>query len=212
MDTVKRHIIVVGTSAGGVEALQRLVAGLPRDLPAAVFVVAHIPPWGKSNLPAIITRKGSLLALQAEPEQRFQQGRIYIAPPDYHILLERESIRLWRGPKENRHRPSINALFRSAAVAHKERVIGVILSGALDDGSTGLWWVEQFGGLAIVQDPREAAFADMPQSALEHVEVDSVSRLAEMGSLLAGLAMGNGKKAASRLMPEEQPPWKPRNL
>ena len=197
----------MGASAGGVEALQRLIRGLPADLGASIFVVVHIPPWCKSELPGIITRSGSLIALEAEAEQPFQPGRIYIAPPDYHLLVEHQHVRLWRGPKENRHRPAINALFRSAAVAYKSRVIGVILSGALDDGSAGLWWIKQFGGLAVVQDPDEARFPEMPRSALEHVDVDHVVGLSDMGSLLATLVTGDEVKRISPTLAEEKAEW-----
>src|SRR5687767_9652089 len=107
-------------------------------MPAAVFIVLHIPPWSKSEAPRVLSYNGNLLAVHPEPEQRFERGRIYIAPPDYHLLVDLEHIQLWRGPKENRHRPAANPLFRSVAVNHKHRVIGVILSGSLDDGTTGL--------------------------------------------------------------------------
>ena len=210
LDT-KRDIIVVGASAGGVEALQQLTSGLPADLPAAIFIVMHLPTWCKSELPEIVTRSGGPIALEAQAEQPFQMGRIYIAPPDHHLLLERDSIRLWRGPKENRHRPAINALFRSAAVAHKNRVIGVILSGALDDGSAGLWWIKQFGGLAVVQDPNGARFPSMPRSALEHVDVDYVVGLRDMGPLLATLVGGNHIGQFDPTFAKETSQWKRRN-
>jgi two-component system chemotaxis response regulator CheB len=206
----KRNIVVVGASAGGVEALQRLTRGLPGDLPATIFVVMHLPPWRKSELPEIITRSGGLIALEAQPEQPFQRGRIYVAPPDYHLLVERDFIRLWRGPKENRHRPAINTLFRSAAVAHKNRVVGVILSGALDDGSTGLWWIKQFGGLAVVQDPKDARHPSMPQNALEHVDVDYVARAVDLGPLLSTLVTGDHIGQLSSVLPKETSEWKRR--
>ena len=157
-------------------------------MPASVFAVLHVPASHKSELPRVLNSKSTLPVLEAAADQPFQKGRIYVAPPDYHLLVERDCLRLWRGPKENRHRPSINALFRSAAVAHRQRVIGVILSGALDDGSTGLWWIKRFGGVAVVQDPNEAAFAEMPRSALEHVAVDHVVGVPVMGPLLADLS------------------------
>jgi len=202
-----RDIVVIGASAGGVPPLQRVVAGLPADLPAAVFVVMHQPSWHKSELPRVLSHKSSLPVLHAEPDQAFQRGRIYVAPPDYHLLVEHERIRLWRGPKENRHRPAVNALFRSAAVAHQRRVIGAILSGALDDGSTGLWWVKHFGGVAIVQDPSDATFAEMPRNAMEHVAVDHVVGASAMGPLLASLTNGDISRHDTRLV-EERVPWK----
>ena len=115
-------------------------------------------------------------------------GRIYVAPPDYHLLLNGETVRLWRGPRENRLRPAINALFRSAAVEYRERVTGVVLSGSLDDGATGLWWVKRHGGCTIVQDPSEAEFPHMPRHALQYVQVDYVARAGEIGPLLATIA------------------------
>ncbi len=187
-----RDIIVVGASAGGVEALQRLAAGLPSNLPAALFFVLHRPAGYNSELAEVLTRSGPLPAKEAVSEEVFEHGRIYLAPPDYHMLLEGDRIQLWRGPKENRHRPAVNALFRSAAVAHGPRVIGVVLSGTLDDGTTGLWWIKRYGGLALVQHPESAAFPDMIYSALEHVEVDHIVKMEEMGGLIHTLV--NGKR------------------
>jgi two-component system chemotaxis response regulator CheB len=195
---VKRDIIVIGASAGGVEALQVLVSTFPRSLPAAVFLVQHIPPWGRSALPEILTRSGPLPAAHAKDGQLFEYGRIYIAPPDYHLLLEEQRTVLWRGPKENRFRPAVNALFRSAAATFKERVTGVILSGSLDDGSAGLWWVTRYGGMAVVQDPDEARFPEMPLNALEHVSSAWVLRLSEIGQALTALAEGEEVRAWER--------------
>jgi two-component system chemotaxis response regulator CheB len=181
------------------EALQTLVSGLPTDLQASVFVVVHIPPPIPSNLPRIINLNcnGCLPALHPHEGEPIKRGHIYIAPPDYHLLVENGHIRLWRGPKENRFRPAVNALFRSAAFEYRDRVIGIVLSGALDDGSTGLWWVKHFGGLAIVQDPSDAMFPDMPRNALAHVRADYVVPSVEMGPLLADLARGR-----SHIFPE----------
>ncbi len=178
----------MGASAGGVEALQRLISLLPRDLPASVFVVLHLAPWAKSELPHILNYNGNLPALHPRSGQLIQPGRVYIAPPDYHMLLQKDSVHLWRGPKENTHRPAINPLFRSAAVTFKKRVAGVVLSGALDDGSAGLWWVKEFGGVAVVQDPREAAFPEMPENAIQHVDVDHVLALTGIADLITSLA------------------------
>ena len=188
----QRDIIVVGASAGGIEALRTLMSGLPVELQAAVFVVLHFPPYYTSDLPNIINRScnGCLSAAYPNPGEPMQRGRVYVARPDYHLLVEADRVHLWRGPKENMLRPSANALFRSAAVAYKERVIGVVLSGTLDDGSTGLWWIKHFGGLAVVQDPQDAAFPDMPQNALNYTNADYIVRAAEMGPLLAKLVEG----------------------
>lgn len=188
---MKKHdIVVIGASAGGVEALRRLVAEIPPDLPAAIFVVIHMPPWYESKLPKIIGGNGRAVAVPAQPEQPIEHGRIYVAPPDYHMLVDDGHVRLWRGPKENLHRPSVNALFRSAAVTYGGRVAGIVLSGALDDGSAGLWWIKRYDGMAIVQDPRDATFPDMPQNAMQYVEVDYVMTADEIGRSLVRIVNG----------------------
>lgn len=187
----RRDIVVVGASAGGVEALQLLVAGLPKDFPGTLLVVLHIPPWAPSKLAAILSRSGPLPAIEVPPSQLLEPGRIYVAPPDFHLLVEDHRVVRWKGPTEDRHRPSINALFRSAAVAYGKRVVGVVLTGALDDGTIGLWWVKHFGGVTVVQDPNEAEFPDMPRSALAHVEIDYVIAASKMGTLLWALANGS---------------------
>ncbi|MDQ1469438.1 MAG: two-component system, chemotaxis family, protein-glutamate methylesterase/glutaminase [Bryobacterales bacterium] len=187
---MKHDLIVVGASSGGVEALSALASTLPPDLPAAIMVVLHIPPWSRSELPKILSRCGPLPARSAQHDELIQPGHIYVAPPDHHLLVEDGHTVLWRGPKENRHRPAVNTLFRSAAVSHGPRVTGVILTGALDDGSAGLWWVRRYGGATVVQDPDEAMMPDMPLSALEYVDSAQVARLSEMGSLLMALATG----------------------
>src|SRR5437588_10453002 len=134
-----RHdIIVVGASAGGVEALKTLVGTLSPDLEASVFIVLHIPPQSPSLLPEILSRYGPLRAVQPKDGDPIVRGMIYVAPPDHHLLVERERIRVVRGPKENRHRPAVDPLFRSAALAYGPRVVGVVLTGALDDGTAGL--------------------------------------------------------------------------
>jgi two-component system, chemotaxis family, protein-glutamate methylesterase/glutaminase len=138
----------------------------------------------------VLARHGPLPAVHAQNEHSFEAGRIYVAPPDYHLLIEDQRTVLWRGPKENRSRPAINTLFRSAAGAYGARVTGVVLTGALDDGSAGLWWIRRHGGAAVVQDPGEARFPDMPRSALQYVDSAYVARLPDMGSLLSRLAMG----------------------
>lgn len=183
-----RFIIVMGASAGGVEALTRIVQDLPRDIPAAVFVTIHFPPTGTSALARILSRAGKLSATHAVDGQRIQQGHIYIAPPDHHLLLFRDRMRLYRGPRENGNRPAVDPMFRSAALAFGPRVIGVVMSGNLDDGTSGLLAVKRRGGLAVVQDPEEALFPSMPQSAVDHVPVDHVVKLAQIPALLNELA------------------------
>src|SRR5579859_862936 len=181
-------IIVIGASTGGVEALRQVVRDLPRDLPAAVLVTLHIPPQGSSHLPQILSRAGVLPAEHPSDGERIEAGRIYVAPPDLHLMVEPGYIHLSRGPRENRSRPAVDPLFRSAARAYGPHVIGVVLTGALDDGTAGLYAIKRRGGIAIVQDPEEALIASMPASALEYVKVDYCVSLAEMPALLARLA------------------------
>jgi two-component system chemotaxis response regulator CheB len=180
-------IIVVGASAGGVEALQKLVGDFPPELPAVIFIVLHLAAGGPSFLPEILSRAGPLPVSQALNGEAITPGHIYVAPPDHHLLIEQRHIRLSRGPKENRSRPAIDTLFRSAAYAYGPRVIGVVLTGLLDDGTAGLWAIKDRGGLGIVQDPMDALCPSMPRSALQHVAVDYVLPLAMVASTLAQL-------------------------
>ena len=181
-------IIVVGASAGGVEAITDLARQLPADLPAAVLVTLHFPSSGTSVLPRILRRAGRLPAEHARNGEPIVCGRIYIAPPDFHLLAMRGRIHVVRGPRENGYRPAIDPMFRSAAAAFGPRVIGVVLTGNLDDGTSGLLVVKRRGGIAVVQDPDEAPFPSMPQSAIDHVDVDHVTPIREMGRLLEKLA------------------------
>lgn len=183
-------IIVVGASAGGIHALVSLVEGLPADLPASILIVQHVPPHTASMLPENLSRSGPLPARHPVDGEVIRKGQIYIAVPDHHLLLEKGKVLVKRGPKENRFRPSIDALFRSAAYSYGPRVIGVVLSGSLDDGTSGLWTVKRMGGLAVVQNPLEAAFPSMPMNALQEVEIDKTVSVAEMGPLLNEL-VGN---------------------
>lgn len=185
-----RDLIVIGASAGGVDALQKLVAEFPADLPAAVFVILHLPPTGRSFLPAMLSRVGPLPAVEPSDSERIVHGHIYIARPDYHLLIADRHVHLTRSPKEGHHRPSINVTFRSAALAYGNRVIGVVLSGALDDGCAGLWEIKARGGLAVVQDPEDALFPSMPRNALQQVPVDFTASIADISALLARLCRG----------------------
>jgi len=169
-----RDIVVLGASAGGIPALIDIASGLPADLPATLFVVVHFPPYAVSHLPDILSRHGPLPAVHAEDGQLMEQGTIYVAPPDRHMLVRQGWIELSHGPRENHSRPAIDPLFRSAARAYGSRVVGVVLSGALYDGSLGLMAIKGRGGAAIVQDPEDAAVASMPRSALEMVSADLV--------------------------------------
>ncbi|MBE9169151.1 chemotaxis protein CheB [Pleurocapsales cyanobacterium LEGE 06147] len=194
------RIIVIGASAGGVETLRKLVAGLPADLPAAVFVVIHISPHSNSVLPKILSRAGSLEALHPTHGEIIQPGRIYVAPPDYHMLLKPGQIQLTRGAKENNSRPAIDVLFRTAARAYDSQVIGVLLSGLLDDGTAGLWTIKQQGGVVIVQDPDEALYPSMPRNAIENVDVDLILPVLEITKALVNLAQ---KPPKTRQLPRK---------
>jgi two-component system chemotaxis response regulator CheB len=180
-------IVVVGASSGGIEALAQIVAGLPADLPAAVFVVIHVEPGFASILPDLLSRRGRLRAAHAIHGEPIEPGRIYLAPPDNHLMLRPGFVQVVRGPKENGHRPSVDALFRTASIAYGPRVIGVVLTGYLDCGTAGLLSIKSRGGLAIVQDPREAEATSMPRSAIQHAPVDHVVALREIPALLTGL-------------------------
>jgi two-component system chemotaxis response regulator CheB len=198
-----RHdLIVVGASAGGVEALRRLVASLPGSLPAAMLVVLHVPSNAHSVLPSILQRAGRLPVRHASSGEPIEPGVVYVAPPDFHLLVEGSRIDLVRGPSENGHRPAIDPLFRSAAASYGSRVIGVVLSGVLDDGTAGLLAITQAGGLTIVQDPDDALYSAMPRSAIENVPVDVVAPIDEIGDALARLVdhprpPGNGDGATN---------------
>jgi two-component system, chemotaxis family, protein-glutamate methylesterase/glutaminase len=180
-------VVVVGASAGGVEALTTLVGGLPADLPAAVLVVVHIRPSAESYLPRLLSRAGALPAAHAHDGEPIEHGLIYVAPPDHHLLVREGRIELTRGPRENDTRPAVDPLFRTAARTYGNRVIGVILSGALYDGTIGLMAVKARGGVAIVQDPEEAPVGGMPRSALRHVAADYVLPVSEMAEVLTHL-------------------------
>jgi two-component system, chemotaxis family, protein-glutamate methylesterase/glutaminase len=207
----KHDIIVVGASAGGVEALIELVRNLPKDLPASVFVTMHI--GSESLLPHILSRCGNLPAIHAKNNQPYQQGCIYVAPAYQHLLIKDGLTILSRGPRENGHRPAVDVLFRSAARERRSRVAGVVLSGGLDDGAAGLFAIKARGGVAIVQDPSEASAPDMPRNALDAVEVDFCLPVSQIATVLTQLAHGEatnttdgpngGKDMPDQLAPED---------
>lgn len=183
----RRNIIVIGASAGGFGALQQLVAGLPSNLDVSIFIVWHMAPDVRGILPQVLNKFHKLHADHAVDGEPILPGRMYIAPPDRHLLLEKGVVRVTRGPKENRFRPAVDPLFRSAAYEYGSQVIGIILSGALDDGTAGLWTVKSRGGIAIVQDPEDAEVASMPENAAGAVDIDYAVKAADMGVLLERL-------------------------
>jgi len=182
-----QDIVVIGASAGGIEALRVLVGALPADLPASIFAVLHTSPQAPGMLAEILDHAGRLSARSAKDRERIRPGTIYVAPPDRHLLIEPNLVRVTRGPKENRFRPAVDPLFRSAAYLYGTRVIGVVLSGALDDGTAGLWAIKLRGGTAVVQDPEDAGHRAMPLNALDNVEVDYKLPVADIGPLLGRL-------------------------
>jgi two-component system, chemotaxis family, protein-glutamate methylesterase/glutaminase len=183
-------LIVVGASAGGVEALTELVAELPAGLRAAVAVVLHVAPSGSSVLPAILNRAGQLSVRSARDGDAIEAGCVYVAPPDCHLVVEDGRLALLHGPRENGHRPAIDPLFATAAEAYGPRTIGVVLTGTLDDGSSGLAAIKLRGGVAVVQDPEDAMFSGMPASAIARVAVDHVVPLSALAATLVRLVEG----------------------
>ncbi|TMK87352.1 MAG: chemotaxis protein CheB [Actinobacteria bacterium] len=186
-DDERVAVIAVGASAGGVDAISTVVAGLPADLRAAVLVVLHVSPRGKSVLPHILSSRGPLPARHATDGERLEAGRVYVAPPDQHLVVEPGRVRLTDEPRENGVRPSVDTLFRSAAHAYGPLVIGVVLSGTLDDGTAGLMAIKQHGGVAVVQDPAEAVFPSMPANAARFADPDHVVPLDKVPALLASI-------------------------
>ena len=180
----EQRIVVIGASAGGLAALRSLISRLGRNFPAPVLVVMHVCAERRSMLPVILTRAGDVPAVHAADGDRLAPGRILVAPPGFHLIVRSSSVCLSVGPKENGFRPSVDVVFRSAACAYGEGAIGVVLSGALDDGASGLYAIKRLGGIAIVQDPDEAEYASMPFTALQKTTVDRVAGAAEIGRLL----------------------------
>ncbi|HUN96144.1 MAG TPA: chemotaxis protein CheB [Bradyrhizobium sp.] len=183
-----RDIIVIGGSSGATAPLKQILSTLPADLPAAVFVVLHIPAQGIGILSTVASAVSRLPVVQAESGMVIKNGQIYIAAPDHHLLLFESHIMLGRGPRENMVRPAIDALFRSAALQYGPRVIGVVLSGLLSDGAAGLTAIKRCGGMALVQDPSDAVANEMPLRALEATTVDLCVPCAKIGDILADLA------------------------
>lgn len=183
MNKQTHDIVVIGSSAGGVNALKELVKTFDKDLAASIFIVQHVAADHLSFLPKILSDSGPLAARHPEDGEEIRQGIIYVAPPDHHLIIEDGHVLVKRGPKENNFRPSIDALMRSAAYLYGARVIGIVLTGYLNDGTSGLWSVKQFGGITIVQSPDDAIYPDMPRNVLEYVDVDYNLPLSEIGPL-----------------------------
>lgn len=191
-------LIVIGASAGGMAALKELVAQLPKDFPAPVFIVNHMGMHTTGNeLVRVLNESGSLTCVHGQDKQAFKSGHIYLAPSDQHMLIVKEKILITKGARENRSRPAIDPLFRSAAVAYGNRVIGVILTGYLDDGTSGMMAIKRCGGVCIAQDPEDASYPDMPQSVITNVGADYCLPIAGMGALLSDLVR--------RELPESKP-------
>jgi len=183
--SVADGVIVVGASAGGVEALARFVRTLPFATRQAVCVVLHVSPAGTSAMPDILGRAACLPVHSPADGDPLLGGHIYVAPPDHHLEVERGRVRLTQTPRENGHRPAIDATMRSAALAYAGAVAGFVLSGTRDDGTAGLQAIKEHGGTAVVQDPDEALYPGMPRNAIDHLDVDAVLPLADMAQWLA---------------------------
>jgi two-component system chemotaxis response regulator CheB len=194
-------IVAIGASAGGVESLRRLVRDLPRDLPAAVTVVLHLSANSRSLLAGILGRASLLPARQATDHCSLEDGQIYVAAPDHHLLVEDHELRVTRGPTENGVRPAVDPLFRSAAAAFGPRTVGVVLSGSLDDGTAGLFEIKRRGGWAMVQDPKEALYPAMPASAIDHVAVDVVADSGTLGAHIVSALTGRSQPIPARVTP-----------
>jgi two-component system chemotaxis response regulator CheB len=190
-------IVVVGASAGGIEALRNLVAGLSPEFPLPVCVALHVSPHSRGLLGEILDRSGPLRANNARGFERLRPGRIYVAPPDRHLIVGPGVVRLTTGSRENGFRPAIDPLFRSTAQVYGPEAIGVVLSGNLHDGTRGLGAIKDLGGVAIVHDPSDALFPSMPRNALQHVNVDHCVRLSDMASLLNRLATTETEAASA---------------
>jgi len=192
-------VVVVGGSAGAIQGFSKVLASLPPSFPAAVLVAIHLSPEMPSHLAQVLDCAGPLDATNPTDGERIEAGRVYVAPRDAHLVVEDGIVRLDHGPRENGFRPAVDPLFRTAAAAYGKRLVGVILSGVLDDGTAGLMAVKAAGGTTIVQEPNGALFPDMPRSALENVEVDHRLPLQEIGPVLSRIANG------------DRPPKRPRS-
>jgi two-component system chemotaxis response regulator CheB len=185
LESSRRNIVVIGASAGGIEALLGLFRALPSNSAASYFVAQHLSPHYGSDLDRILQSGTSMPVAFAADQQRILPDAVYVAPPDRHLMIEGDQTRITRGPKESRARPAIDVLFRSAALAFGPRVIGVVLTGNLDDGTAGLWQIKDRKGLAFVQDPEHAAFRSMPDSAMEYVDADFIGTIDDLAARIS---------------------------
>lgn len=192
-----RDIVVIGASAGGIEAIREVVRVLPADFPASLFLAIHLPSDSRSTLPEIVSRSGPLPAVHPEDRSPIRKGVVHVAPPDHHLLVDDGHVRVVRGPDHNRHRPAVDPLFRSASRSYGNRVIGVVLSGTLDDGTAGIVTIVERGGAAIVQDPATATFVGMPESALRSLGLEQGVALSDLGPAI--------RRAVAERVSDEKP-------
>ena len=196
---LRRDVVAIGASAGGVEALQGLITALPADYPGVVTAVLHRSPFFESQLPAVLSRRTPHTVVEPRDADPLASRMIYVAPKDQHMIFEDGCLRLNRGPKQHHTRPAVDPLFRSAAKAYGPRVVGVLLSGGGDDGVDGLVAIKDAGGISIAQDPNEAVHPWMPLNALVYDHVDLVLSIDEIAAALAALAKGEAVAAPTAL-------------
>jgi two-component system, chemotaxis family, protein-glutamate methylesterase/glutaminase len=183
-----QRIIVIGASSGGFDVLKKIIEELPDDFNPSIFIVWHMSPDVQGILPQVLNRANKIYAAHAYDNEPIKPNRIYVARPDHHLIINPDKVRVTRGPKENRFRPAVDPLFRSAAYTYGNRVVGVVLSGALDDGTAGLWTIKHYGGIAVVQDPDDAEVSSMPENAIRQVKVDHIVPVSQIADLLVRLS------------------------
>jgi len=209
---LRRDVILIGASVGGLDAISRVLAALPVNLKAAIGVTLHRSPTHPSVLAEIFRARSNLEVVEAQNAQRFLPGCVYLAPPDHHLMFNGGFIVLDRGPREHHSRPSINVMFRSGAGSFGSRVIGVILTGNLTDGVAGLAVIKRHGGLSLAQEPAEAVAPSMPLNAVAYDGVDIIFRLAAAGEVLTKLVDAKGVSSALETRGARRPEDKPLTL